>query len=282
MERMFCLNFSLGITLYHPKDDTFSYLEELSKNFQAIYVYDNSNQNATYKNKIDIIASRYNFDGKNRGLSKAFNWFLENAKEDKSDYLLLLDQDSSFDINLITELMKDIKSIQIDSKVAIHACNAKPWGIGSEDIPSETISEVDSVISSGSFVNMHSVKKYNLEYDERLFIDHVDFDFCRLVKSKALKIVCHNRYVMPQELGYLYNNVVCHSPIRHYYLVRDFGYMNDKYYTLVITQFKSFKYFIRRIFITLREDRSSEKIKYCIIGYRDYLRKITGVLHSRT
>lgn len=269
------MKFGLGITLYYPESEALTYLAELSNLFEQVYVFDNSPSNADYADQI-LSGFKYNFNGKNRGLSVAFNQFLKDAITDELDYLLILDQDSLYKITALQGLMQDIAETPIDTNVAIRACYALEAHKASGVKPEKRIIEVEEVISSGSFINIHAVKAHNLVYDERLFVDYVDCEFCKLIRSKGLKILRYLEYVVPQQLGYFCNNRVCHSAIRHYYMVRDVGYYHDKFYSKPETEFKTLKRYLKDIWFCIQEDKSWKKICYATRGYFDHLRGVTG------
>lgn len=267
---------AVGITLYHAEIKEIEYIKKISNKFSKIYVYDNSNiKIKELENQEDVI---YFFNGKNDGLSVAFNRFLQESYKNSMDYLLILDQDSLYDDAEILKLKDELCEKPYDRNVGIYACKAQPSNIDIECIlvPSAHTSEEQMVISSGSFINLKAIKENNISYDENLFVDYVDTDFCKQVHDNNLKIICYNKYVLKQSLGYLYNGYICHSAIRHYYMVRDLGYMNIKYYSRVATVLKSVKFYIQNLFTIMHEDNKVEKIKYSSRGLIDYLKNVKG------
>lgn len=269
------MKFGLGITLFYPEPDALAYLEALSTHFQNVYVFDNSPKNDGYLSKI-LPEFKYNFNGTNRGLSVAFNCFLKEAVKDEIDYLLILDQDSLYKITSLQGLMREIEETPIDTAVAIRACYALEIHKAKGVRPEKRIEEVEEVISSGSFINIHAVKAHNLSYDERLFVDYVDCEFCKLIRSKGLKILRYMEYITPQQLGYYYKNRVCHSAIRHYYMIRDVGYYHDKFYSRPATELKVIKRFFKDIWFCIHEDKTWKKIRYATLGYIHHLCGVTG------
>lgn len=276
------MRFGLGITLYHPDADALSYLNELGQLFQQVYIFDNSPSNNDYLHVIKP-EFHYDFTGQNRGLSVAFNSFLKAAADDGIDYLLLLDQDSLYKSTVLQDLMNDISKEEIRTDVAIHACTAMAAHLADSVECVDIVEEAKEVISSGSFINIHAVKQHDLSYDERLFVDYVDWDFCKMARKKGLKVLCHRKYVVPQSYGYFCKNRICHSAVRHYYMARDLGYYNDKYYSKAQTAYKSFRGYIKEILCeALREDDSWKKVVYATRGYWDYLRGVTGEYKRKT
>lgn len=264
------MRFGVGITLFRPKEESVAYITALHTLFDCVYVYDNSSDNSAYKAQLGTCC-RYYFNGRNDGLSIAFNCCLDAAADDGIDYLLLLDQDSMYDIDVLRRLMAEIQTEAPNASVAIRACKAQPTDHEHLTLPETHTNEERKVISSGSFISMAAVRDHRLRYEENLFVDYVDDEFCMQIRSKGLKILCHNRYILPQQLGYRYRGRICHSPVRHYYMVRDLGYFNKKYYSRVKTELKSFLFLIKDILNALQEDRTAEKIVCALKGYGDYL-----------
>ena len=264
----------VGITLYNPENREIGYIANCLKGFSTIYVYDNSENNSkTLTENATIV---YWFNGKNDGLAVAFNSFLKKAYEDDIDYLLILDQDSLYNDEEIQRLKTEIACIPYDKSVGIYACKAQPANVEQVFLPEEPINEEEMVISSGSFLNLKAIQEKKIAYDNNLFVDYVDTDFCRQLRNNSLKIICYNRYVMKQSLGYLYKNRICHSAIRHYYMVRDLGYLNIKYNSKFVTVLKTIKFYFTNLITILHEDDKKKKIMYSSKGLRDYFTNVKG------
>lgn len=269
------MKFGVGITLYNPDKKIFDYINQLKNIFFKIYIYDNTKNNTEYISNIDN-SFLYSYTGENRGLSKAFNWFIDKAFDNSIDYLLILDQDSCFAIEKLEKLIDEIEEIGVDDNVAIRACKAQPQNIKHIESSSEIVNSEEKVISSGSFLCMKVIKKHGLRYDENLFVDYVDDDFCKSVRAKGLQIICHNRFILPQQLGYIYKGRICHSAVRHYYRVRDYGYMNQKYYSKRVIALRITIFLIKNIKNACYEDNKLSKLRCSIKGYVDYFKRKTG------
>ena len=238
------MKFGIGITLYNPTQDNIEYIMNIKNKVDCTYVFDNSKKNDEYGNFFAEQNINYNYTGENRGLSKAFNWFLDVANDDSVDFLLLLDQDSMFSIDVFTRLMDKIANLKDIDKTAIFACKTIPLKYDLK-IEKYGIHNVDRVISSGSFLNVKLLREKKLSYDENLFVDHVDYDFCDRVIQEGLEILEDDEYILRQQLGYYYKGTICHSAVRHYYMVRDIGYVNEKNYDIKTANKKTFRYYLR-------------------------------------
>jgi rhamnosyltransferase len=146
-------------------------------------------------------------------------------------WTITLDQDSVSPENLIYELSKHIsENVGVIGPKIVYRNNEK---YTRETF--ETIEDVDWIITSASLTNLEAWKKIE-GFDEKLFIDGVDRDFCIRLKSEGYKnLVCNNVTLM-HELGNLKCRkilgktiyVTNHSPFRVYYMSRNYFYLDKK------------------------------------------------------
>lgn len=120
-------------------------------------------------------------------------------------------------------------------------------------------------------------------FDELLFIDEVDHEFCYRGYLDKLSIYkCIEGIYLRHSLGnmierfFIYRTLKCmnHNYVRKYYIVRNRMYVYKKY------SFIDKKYFIknylkanlRLIFdIVLFENDKYRKLKYAFLGFKDFL-----------
>lgn len=256
------------VVLYNPNiikvlNNLKSYLPYLDK----LYVVDNSN--ASNEESFKDTKIEYIFLNGNKGISYALKLGCLKAIEENFNYLLTMDQDSSFDGNF-EEYLDLIKSINMDN-VALVA----PKYISNEKV---NIEEVNMVITSGNIINLNLYK--NIEgFNEDLFIDFVDFDLCYQFKEKGYSILQFNKILLKHELGdnirkKLFSKsflVTNHSPLRMYYMYRNMYYCSN----LSKDRKKFFKplkknYYLKDIIkLMLFEDYKFKKIKMIKKGIKD-------------
>ena len=89
-------NFAACVILYNPKKEDISNISTYANKVKKIYVFDNTEgtNNANYFEGIENV--NYFWDNENKGLSIRLNQASRMAIADKFDYLLTMDQDSSF------------------------------------------------------------------------------------------------------------------------------------------------------------------------------------------
>jgi len=79
------------------------------KNKIDLIIYDNSKKKSVYQNLKKLINTNYIHDRKNSGLSKAYNYALNYCIKNKSEWLILFDQDSTLPLNYFDQLYYEIK-----------------------------------------------------------------------------------------------------------------------------------------------------------------------------
>ncbi len=220
------------VILYNPGESLFSNLRTYITKVEKLYIFDNSKTKLQFLPNEILENSEYFHTGSNEGIAKRLNQALEQSKKDGYNYLLTMDQDSCFnegDLQTYKELIE--KESNIDS-TAIYGVRYYP----SED--SDKIQYNKLLITSGSILNVNIAKKLK-GFDEALFIDGVDTDFCIRSYQKGYKTVLFNQIHLNHTLGteLITKNIFSgkkrkiksHNPIRIYYIVRNHLYMKKKH-----------------------------------------------------
>jgi rhamnosyltransferase len=227
------------VILYHPKENDLknilSYLSKVDK----LYIYDNTENKKTvipFENHNKIV---YFSDCENKGLSIRLNQACNQAISDGYDFLMTMDQDSSFITENLNNYFNDIKNYSNKANVGIFGLE-----YSTENRISNTkniiTDEVHALITSGSVINLNHFDNVG-GFDENLFIDGVDFDYCFAILKKGLKCILFKNNSINHSLGikkkrasiktlYLIKKEKqLHSPIRIYYIIRNMLYLEKKY-----------------------------------------------------
>ena len=173
---------------------TFKSIEKYLDKINLI-VFDNSikdfkNKEYCRKNNIKYVSLN-----KNIGLSKAYNYIIENIKFKDNDYIIILDDDTQLNKSYFIESFKLISKKEYDIILPIIKSNdilISPVNVSFKcRIKTvKNIKEIDlnniSAINSGMIINTKIFKK--IKYNEELFLDYVDHDFMRLVRNNNYKI----------------------------------------------------------------------------------------------
>lgn len=220
------------IVFYNPTDSMISRADLLSHYFRVI-VSDNSVE--SIKNKFDF---DYIHNHTNLGIGEAQNIAINQAISYNPEYILFLDQDSTFSHEEIKELIKVFNQIsRKDSNIA--ALGPYPFNIHDNELYKTTIGEiqahygqVEALISSGCLIKKSALMEVGL-LDKNLFIDYVDFDWCWRALSKGYTLYMTKDVVLKHQVGkgtlsFCGMSFILSAPFRYYYQYRN--------YLLLVTQ----------------------------------------------
>lgn len=251
------------------KDKTISMLKELERETTIIYLEENKG-----------IAYALN-KGINYSIKKGYNW------------ILTLDHDSIITDDMIKNMLNCYESFDENFKekvamlVPIHVEEKEYKSNASSitQVSSVSYMEVLTEITSGALTKAEIYKNIGM-YDERLFIDLVDHDYCLYLNKKGFKIIQVKSAILIHNLGESVKKSLLglkmtptnHSPLRRYYMSRNRHYIWDKYKN----DFPKWVLKDKRRFITenlkiiLFEDSKIEKFKYIKNGIKDYKNNVFG------
>lgn len=271
-----------GVVTYNPK------IERLKQNLEAIYpqvslvtVVDNGSNNI---DAIDGLCEKYPKiliikNKKNEGIACALNQLMEVAEVRNYEWVLTLDQDSVAPFNLVEQLYTNTHTSDQVGVVCPAIYDINQDRILPSKYKNPKNNELRSCITSGALT---SISVWNLvgKYDEQLFIDSVDQDFCKRVVLAGYKIIRTDKTILRHEIGkathkkflfvdfYIQN----HNAMRKYYMARNWIYVYFKYsqhFQPVLLAELVFR-LIRRIFvITFFEQQKIEKLSATFRGIHD-------------
>ena len=270
-----------GVTLYNPTFSDFENVKKLLDHFDVVYVYDNSDVSVnTLEQLTPFVRIRIvvNENG-NSGLAVAMNRLCRQSLKDGFQFICLLDQDSRISKNFINSManffvLHDLNEYAIVVPRVEYAYKNKNKN-KNKSIFRISYTEVDWAISSGSFVNLDIFFEVG-GFEEKYFIDRIDYDYCYMVKIKGYKIVKVEDAVLYQELGYSCRFIGIsffeHSPLRNYYSFR-----NRIYFYRYKSREIFFKRYLKILFgsvkqiikIILFENCKRAKISYLIKAFID-------------
>lgn len=248
-----------GIVTFNPD------ISLLSKNIEAIipqvekvFLFDNGSNNFLEiknsfldKENIFLIANE-----ENKGIAYALNQLCKKAYEEEFDYIVTLDQDSICDEKCVINLQS-----KIENDIGI-VCPRIDF-IYDDDFTISTKSEdgkeIEACITSGSLTLLNAWKAVN-GFDEWMFIDHVDDDFCMRLRLGGYRIVRSNKAVLYQRAGEMkYRKLIFgkrlrlfgYSPFRVYYITRNTIYFIRKYWCKInkVKELTKFVYSTGRMFL---------------------------------
>lgn len=220
------------VVWYKPTKKEVNNIETYINQLETLYVIDNSDgDNHQLLPKNDKI--RYLPNYSNLGISYALNKAAKIAIGENYDFLLTMDQDSTFFGNNLNELIKyaekaDLKKVAIISPK--HIIDIK------ETESNKKIDNPLEVMTSGNLLNLNLFKIIG-DFKEEYFIDDVDIEYGLRLNKMGYRIDRLNNVKLNHHLGnikninFLNHNFVCsnHSANRRYYMVRNTLYLCDEY-----------------------------------------------------
>lgn len=257
------------VILYNPNYEEIlknisSYIKQLTK----LYIISNSKIEKLFLDKINYLYKNIEFlknDDFNIGIAKSLNIALEKAKENNYQWILTMDQDSFFENDDFNLFVNDFKNTNKKNLLIYSPIHNKKF-------ISNKIIDVKFVMTSANILNIDKAIKIN-GFDENLFIDDVDHEFCFRASEKQYKIQQNTKIAINHSLGNkLENNITIYPAQRLYYMSRNFLYLRNKYQYKQKDFLKKrkrylIKFFIKHLFYSSERLRC---LKMILLGIKDY------------
>ena len=250
----------------------------VARQINEIIVWDN-NSNNIYE--IEKIIRKTQHDSiklwkhrKNYGIAKSLNKIFDFARQKQCEWVLTLDQDSIVPDNMMRNYLK----YSDYPNIGIVGCRTPDRNVESELFKGPAVDMVNELITSGSLTNVDAWKRIN-GFDEKLFIDSVDKDFCINLMRHGYTLLRVNNVVMSHTIGNIKNIkigrfsilIYNHSSFRKYYQIRNMFYLDRKYKKVL--SFFAMRHFVVGICkIMLFETDKIQKIMACFRGMVDGIR----------
>lgn len=240
---------AVGMVLYNPDDaDRVNRsLSAILKQVDKVYIFDNSTKDHSIVFPANVV---YDSEHDNKGIAYALNRIMERTRSDGYEWLVTMDQDSVIPEGLIKAYEEHISEIAIGI-ICPQVIDSRRSYMEVKKDPKEEF--VDFCITSASCTRVSAWEQIG-GFDEWLFIDLVDNDFCKRMIVSGYKILRLNDKVLDQEFGKItpkseqaqkfwngvaktfhndnfgklgYKKLV--SSLRVYYTCRNIIYCNKKY-----------------------------------------------------
>jgi rhamnosyltransferase len=276
------------ITTMSPDENFIANLNAVVNQVSSVIII---NDSGTFNDELARICNEFFLNGidvsvehniKNFGIAKSLNIGVELGIARGFKYILTLDDDTRIGENYVETLYLALIS---DKSVAL-MIGSFTDGQKCRDADSDLIYK-RCVITSGSIFHVDSYIKVS-GFDEKMFIDYVDFDFCIKIKYAVGKIVLNNNAHFHHRigerksiklLGFTFSSYN-HSPFRIYYQSRNVLY-------LVIKHFRKepiYLIYLTRILVMLPlriifvDDNKMLKLKNYFLGLYHGISRISVVI----
>lgn len=197
----------LVVVLYKKRISQSNSIASISKSTKTgnivILVYDNSPEyNLVVPETITNCKIIYNADMQNSGVSKAYNYAASFAKKTGKKWIMLCDQDTTFNSGYLTSVFAAIVNFNptllapylYSNFNLVSPCGfVMNYGYPLKKEPPDGFQELSgiSVLNSGLVISLEAY--FNCGgYNEKVFLDFSDFDFIKKFKKKYGKIFLLN------------------------------------------------------------------------------------------
>ena len=229
-------------------------LDSLSSQVEQVVVVDNGSANQAELSTLLAEQAKQTLlsQAENLGLGAAHNLGINFAVEQSFTHVLLLDQDSLPEADMVAQLLKAYCAAEnVEPKVAAVGATFVNTDNGSKSFfvkfgrfkfqrfycdtdqdcgtqKEQNLIEADCLISSGCLMSVASLQEIG-GMDESLFIDHVDTEWFLRAQNKGFKVYGCCDALMYHKLGEKTHrvklirerNVPQHKPFRYYYTFRN-------------------------------------------------------------
>ena len=230
------------IVSYNPDSNLFDSINLLLNQVEKVIIVDNGSKEKYVKyiksineDKIEIILNKENL-----GIATALNIGVRKALENGYEWILTMDQDSKASPDMVKKMFNVYNSINREERKDILSIfpNFVDERIQSieENSNMNSYEYVDADITSGNLLRKEVFEKVGF-FDDSLFIDLVDTDFCMRLNEKGIKMIKIRDAVLYHSLGESKTikgilgsfNTSNHSALRRYYMTRNRFYIWEKY-----------------------------------------------------
>ena len=284
------------IISYNPDNNLLDSINLLVNQVEKIIIVDNGSEPEKKRNinlimdidkkKIEVI-----FNEENLGIATALNIGVREALNQGYNWILTMDQDSKASSNMVEKMLEVYNKIDERERKEILSIfpNFVDERIQSieENSNMDSYEYVDADITSGNLLRAEVFDKVGF-FDDSLFIDLVDTDFCMRLNEKNIKMIKVRDAILYHSLGESQSvksifgkfNTSNHSALRRYYMTRNRFYIWEKYKDLNSFTLNRDKKLFKKEFIKiiLGEKDKVNKIKMVFKGYKDYKKGIRGKL----
>jgi len=223
------------VVTYFPDSGFKGRLRKILEQVKQVIIIDNgttgdslSTIDMALQGKTDINLIK---NGENLGIAVALNQGVRQALKYGFLWVVTFDQDSIPQPNMVKKMVEAWKAYPRPEKLMVVGCEAifkKCPSLFSSIHDDESWAEVSYVITSGSLICKKAFEDVGY-FNESLFIDYVDVEYCLRLKSRGYSIIqVHNALLLHglgkiTECNFFGRNVhpTHHNPVRRYYRFRN-------------------------------------------------------------
>jgi len=224
------------IVSYEPDESIIRLYNSIKEQVNEIIIVDNASSCKQSKDILESLSKEVKiiYNDKNYGIAKALNQGAKYAIDNNYKWLLTLDQDSEFIEGTYKLLLSAYDKLSDKNKIMLIAPQYKEkiYCTNSHfilpDISKIKFKKSMDIITSGSLIKITAFDLIGL-FEEKLFIDRVDFDFCIRIQKKGYICIVATNILFCHELAHpkrkFYFKNFNYSELRRYYIARNSVYL---------------------------------------------------------
>jgi rhamnosyltransferase len=226
------------VVTYGPDGGFLARLNEVVPQVGMVVIVDNRSADAERNMLLEAAAEpkiSVVFNDENLGLARALNIGIERAAALQYSWVLLLDQDSRVDRDMVSRLSGIQASFPDPARLAVIGSNYGDSGerttgatAPGPESPGELWDDVEQVITSGSLLSLAAHLAIG-PFREEFFIDYIDEEYCLRARANGYRVIRSRRELMSHAIGAptvhrflgFKRCTSNHGPDRRYYIARN-------------------------------------------------------------
>ena len=278
------------VVWYLPEKENIINIHSYLSDLELLLIIDNSDCNNSHLlTEFDESKIKYIANLQNKGIARALNQGVKQARENGAEWVLTMDQDSSFVNHDLEQYVQTANEYTDIEQVAIFS----PTYFDSRSdfhnhVVSEKYTNIPYTMTSGNILSVKALLKTGY-FNEMLFIDWVDEELCIRIRLNKLNIVKINPFILNHFVGNGTRQIKFfgvkktfddYAPVRYYYITRNALYVSKLYPTEAKNIRNRWNRLVRKT-IMYDNNRKFQKIYFIFWGLIDYLRKKTGSIQHK-
>lgn len=270
-----------GIVTYNPELKRLKEnISSIIKQVDEIIIIDNGSDNINMFDEFVSSSIQVHLNKKNEGIATALNQIMDYAKKNDVEWVITLDQDSVVPENYISSAKEIMSNGTVGQIVPLlYESRTKQYCYLSDKPNGQKVQIVQKSITSAAITNVLAWEKVG-KFDDKLFIDYVDYDYAMRLRIAGYKIVRLNTIILNHQMGNSVNKnvgpfvvrVANHSSFRKYYIARNIVIFMRRY-KLKGCLFSEMLRLCKVIIVTMAfEEDKKNKMKAIFRGIQDGLR----------
>jgi rhamnosyltransferase len=282
-----------AVVTYNPDSSLRAHLRALRSQADDVLVVDNGSANIAWINEVaddwGCLVLRNDF---NEGVATALNQAAEFSINHRYRWLATFDQDSQVADGVLRGLVDVYERHASQAAVGVVCASHVDRQTRTHyHVPQHVLREEQDwrllrvAITSGSLFPTDIFSKIGF-FDQKLFIDFVDHDFCIRCRKHGLRIIESKPHVLIHSIGYstshrfLGRSIVCsnHSASRRYYMTRNRLEVYRRYigFDMVWCMQGAVHLFLGNVLVLLFEAGKLAKLRAMLMGAGDFILRRFG------